>query len=120
MRVAGFGFRAEASEASLHDAYARAGGGAGALATVAEKALAPAFAGFAKATGLGVLVVSAEDIAGTQTLTRSGRVAERFGAGSLAEAAALAAAGPGARLLGPRAVSGDGMATAAIAERMET
>jgi cobalt-precorrin 5A hydrolase len=34
----------------------------------------------------------------------------------VAEAAALAAAGPGARLRGPRAVSADGTATAAIAE----
>ncbi|PTE19863.1 precorrin methylase, partial [Cereibacter changlensis JA139] len=32
------------------------------------------------------------------------------------EAAALAAAGPGARLLGPRVTSADGRATAAIAE----
>ena len=31
-------------------------------------------------------------------------------------AAALALAGPGARLIGPRVVSGDGLATAAIAE----
>ncbi|NNK15876.1 MAG: precorrin methylase, partial [Sulfitobacter sp.] len=36
--------------------------------------------------------------------------------GSLAEAAALAAAGPNARLVAARVVSGDGMATAAIAE----
>ena len=34
-----------------------------------------------------------------------------------AEAAALALAGPGARLRGPRAISADGTATAAIAER---
>ena len=33
-----------------------------------------------------------------------------------AEAAALAAAGPGARLLGPRVVSADRMATCALAE----
>ena len=48
-------------------------------------------------------------------LTQSAKVAERFGTGSVAEAAALAAAGPGAQLLGPRVVSGDGLATAAIA-----
>ncbi|MFT4151918.1 MAG: precorrin methylase, partial [Paracoccaceae bacterium] len=34
---------------------------------------------------------------------------------SVAEACALAALGPGARLAGPRSISGDGMATAALA-----
>jgi cobalt-precorrin 5A hydrolase len=42
-----------------------------------------------------------------------------FGTGSIAEASALVAAGPGARLRGPRAVSADGTATAAIAEAAE-
>ena len=36
--------------------------------------------------------------------------------GSLAEAAALAALAPGARLIAPRVTSEDGMATCAIAE----
>ena len=117
MRVAGFGFRGSASVASLHDAYERAGGAADALATVTEKAGAPALREFAAVLGLGVIPVAPSDIAATETPTQSARVAARFGAGSLAEAAALAAAGPGARLTGPRQVSGDGMATAAIAER---
>jgi cobalt-precorrin 5A hydrolase len=52
-------------------------------------------------------------------MTQSARVRERFGTGSVAEASALAAAGPGARLLGPRVISGDGLATAAIAERKD-
>ncbi|MEZ5702599.1 MAG: cobalamin biosynthesis protein [Burkholderiaceae bacterium] len=43
------------------------------------------------------------------------RVPARYGAHSLAEAAALAAAGPGAVLAGPRQVDGKGQATAAIA-----
>ncbi|WP_332250772.1 cobalamin biosynthesis protein [Rhodobacter ferrooxidans] len=50
-------------------------------------------------------------------LTRVPRQPARYGAGSVAEASALAAAGKGARLIGPRAVSGDRQATAAIAER---
>ncbi len=58
-------------------------------------------------------------LAAQPVLTRSERVAERFGTGSVAEAAALAAAGPGARLVAPRVVSTDGMATAAIAERTD-
>ncbi|MHA6346914.1 cobalamin biosynthesis protein, partial [Roseivivax sp. CAU 1761] len=43
----------------------------------------------------------------------------RYDTGSVAEAAALAAAGPGARLLGPRAVSPDGCATCALAQGKE-
>jgi cobalt-precorrin 5A hydrolase len=43
-------------------------------------------------------------------------VAERYGTGSLAEAAALAAVGENAHLLDRRVTSTDGMATAAIAE----
>ncbi|HZV10809.1 MAG TPA: precorrin methylase, partial [Novosphingobium sp.] len=45
------------------------------------------------------------------------RMIARFGTGSLAEALALVAAGPGARLIAPRHISTDGMATAAIAQR---
>ena len=52
-------------------------------------------------------------------MTQSDKVAEHFGTGSVAEAAALAAAGAGARLLGPRAVSADATAVAAIAEGTE-
>jgi len=43
-------------------------------------------------------------------------VPARYGARSVAEAAALAAAGPGARLVGTRVISDDRLATAAIAE----
>ena len=38
-----------------------------------------------------------------------------YRAGSVAEAAALAAAGPGARLLAPRMISADRMASCALA-----
>jgi len=61
--------------------------------------------------------VSLDRLRNQPTLTQSARVASLYGTGSLAEAAALAAAGPGARLLGPRATSQDGKATAALAER---
>jgi len=115
MRVAGVGFRQAATAASLIDAVARAGGGAGLLATAMEKAEAPALREAALRLGLAVRAIGPEDLATQAVPTRSARVAERFGTGSLAEAAALAAAGPGARLLGPRIVSGDGLATAAIA-----
>ncbi|WP_284164667.1 cobalamin biosynthesis protein [Frigidibacter sp. SD6-1] len=119
MRVAGFGFRGAATVASLQDALARAGGGAALLATAEGKAEAPVARNLAETLGLPLVAVGRADLAAQATLTRSAKVAERFGTGSVAEAAALAACGPGARLLGPRVVSGDGLATAAIAERDE-
>lgn len=117
MRVAGFGFRAAATAASLRDAYLRAGGGADGLATIAGKAEAPAFAEFARAEGLRVMPIAAEAISGIATPTQSDRIMARFGTGSVAEAVALVAAGSGAQLRGSRMKSKDGMATAAIAER---
>ena len=116
MIVAGFGFRAETSLVALQDALARAGGAAGVthLATVAAKA--EGLAGLAAALGLPVVAVAAEVLSGQAVITRSGRVEALHGTGSVAEAAALAAAGLGARLRGPRVVSADGTATAAIAE----
>jgi cobalt-precorrin 5A hydrolase len=117
MRVAGLGFRGAATFESLSDALERAGGNVEALATAEVKAGQPAVRSLAAALGLPLLAISRARMAAEETLTRSPRVEERFGTGSVAEAAALAAAGPGARLTGPRVVSGDGLATAAIAER---
>lgn len=117
MIVAGFGFRSETTLAALQDALAQAGGAGGVthLATLAAKASTLALLG--DATGLPVIALPPEALHGQATLTRSTRVEALQGTGSVAEAAALAAAGPGARLRGPRAVSADGTATAAIAER---
>jgi cobalt-precorrin 5A hydrolase len=116
MIVAGFGFRSGVSLAAFQDALARAGGPEGVthLATLAAKAegLQP----LAQLLGLPVLALPPEALRGAATLTQSDRVEAMFGTGSVAEAAALVAAGPGARLRGPRAVSEDGTATAALAE----
>ena len=116
MIVAGFGFRSGATLPALQDALAKAGGPEGVthLAVLATKAegLAP----LAGALGLPVLALEPEALHGVPTPTKSDLVQTLFGTGSVAEAAALAAAGPDARLRGARAVSGDGMATAAIAE----
>lgn len=119
MRVAGFGFRHAATVASLKDALARAGGGADRVATMADRATAAVFRAFAAEMGLPAEGVAGARLAAESTMTQSARVRERFGTGSVAEASALAAAGPGARLLGPRVISGDGLATAAIAERTD-
>ena len=117
MRVAGLGFRGAATFESLNDALERAGGSVDALATAEVKAGQPAVRILAKALRLPLLSISRARLAEEETLTHSPIVAARFGTGSVAEAAALAAAGPGARLIGPRVISADGLATAAIAER---
>lgn len=118
MKIAGLGFRSAADVASLRDALASAGGAHGVtgLATLDEKAGAPSLQALADELALPVHCVTLAAMAMVETLTQSERVAARFNVGSVAEAAALVVAGRGARLLGPRAVSGDGMATAAIAE----
>jgi len=119
VRVAGLGFRQTATADSLRAALLAAGGeGVAALATLAEKAAAPALLALAGALGVPVIPITAAALAGVETLTDSPRLRAFLGTGSLAEAAALCAAGPGARLLGPRAAAPDGMATAAIAERI--
>lgn len=118
MRVAGLGFRKEATIEALRDALAAAGGtlGLDALATATDKADATAIVALARELGLTIKPVPAELLARVETATRSARVETMFGTGSLAEAAALAAAGRLARLVSPRSVSGDKTATAAIAE----
>lgn len=116
MIVAGFGFRTGATLAALQDALARAGGPLGVthLATLTTKTdgLAP----LGLALGLPIIALEPEALRGIATPTRSDRVAAIFGIGSVAEGVALAAAGRGARIRGPRSVSFDGTATAAIAE----
>ena len=117
MMVAGLGFRAAADIASLRAALAAAGGADGvtALATSELKAGSAVIVAFADELGLPVVAVSPADLACQVTITDSARVRQKTGTGSLAEAAALAAIGSNAMLLGPRSVSPDHMATAAIA-----
>ena len=117
MRVAGLGFRKETTAAALAEAIAAAGGGPiDRLATAEDKAGARALLALSETLGLAVTAVPLATLAAMPTPTRSPRVVARYGTGSVAEAAALAVAGPGARLTAPRAASADGTATAAIAE----
>jgi cobalt-precorrin 5A hydrolase len=116
MRVAGIGFRKAAGVASLRaalDAAEAAGGAVQMLASLTDKAGAAPLRALAAERGLPLRGV---DVDGQATATQSARVAARFGTGSVAEAAALVAAGPGARLVVARVTAPDGMATAAIAE----
>ena len=118
MRVAGLGFKKDVTLASLREALAAAGGpdGLAAMATVSEKADAEPLKQLARECGVPIRAVSADLLASIDTPTQSQRVTERFGTGSVAEAAALVAAGPRARLIATRAISQDRTATAAIAE----
>lgn len=121
MIVAGFGYRAAAGEASLRDALddalkAAGAARAGAVAALEEKAGHPAVGALAAALGIRLIAVARNDAAGQDTRTRSRASRAARGLDSVAEAVALAACGPGARLLAPRVVSGDGLATCALAE----
>ncbi|OAF19434.1 cobalamin biosynthesis protein [Bradyrhizobium neotropicale] len=118
MKVAGLGFKKDVSLASLREALVAAGGPAGlaAVATVSDKADAEALKLLARECGVPIKAVPADVLARIITPTQSKLVAEKFGTGSVAEAAALAVAGSRARLIATRAVSRDGTATAAIAE----
>lgn len=117
MIVAGFGFSNGATVDSLKTAYelASSNHSIDALATVADKKEHAALTTFVEYTGLPLNFVSPGDLAGQRTLTCSPRSRASYGTGSVAEASALAAAGPGARLLSPRHISDDRLATCAIA-----
>jgi cobalt-precorrin 5A hydrolase len=122
MIVAGIGCRRGAGapdiEAAIRAALARAGIAAAeleAIATASAKAAEPGIAATAAKLGLCVVLVPDAELkaAGTRVTTRSDRVLAHTGVPSLAEAAALAAAGPAARLIASRLVVG--AATCALA-----
>lgn len=116
MKVAGFGFRGAATSQSLWDAYAATGQSADALATPEDKAATPAFQDFAARIGVPVHAIPETQIVQTPTRTQSQAALATRGTGSVAEAAALAAAGQDARLVTPRQISQDRLATCAVAE----
>lgn len=81
-------------------------------------ALATWLAEFAgKTPSIPVLAVPAARLAEQAVPTQSPRLLARYGSGSVAEAAALSAAGPQAQLIVPRIVAADGSATLAVAIR---
>jgi cobalt-precorrin 5A hydrolase len=118
VKVAGLGFRHDVTLASLREALAAAGGpdDLAAIATVSDKAETAALKLLAHELNVPIRPVAADVLAGIATSTQSEFIKAKFGTGSLAEAAALAAAGRGARLVSMRTVSKDRTATAAIAE----
>lgn len=115
MKVAGFGFRKDAPYESLCAALhlvEAVGGPATALATVSAKASAPALRRLATDRGLTLMSVS---VAGVETPTQSPRVQALYATGSVAEAAALAAAGKFSTLIVGRMATPDGSTTCAMA-----
>lgn len=117
MIVAGFGFRAAADIAACQAALALAQAGhprVTAFATPHDKAalLIP----LAMALGVPLIPVTPDMLRSILTPTQSRFSLDSRGTGSVAEAAALAAAGPDARLLTRRHVSPNRMATCAIAK----
>jgi cobalt-precorrin 5A hydrolase len=117
MIVAGFGFRAAADLDALDAALALAQADhppVTILAAPADKIALVERLG--AALGLPVTPVAAPDLEAIATPTTSPKSAEIRRCGSVAEAAALAAAGPGARLLTARHISPNRMATCAIAQ----
>jgi cobalt-precorrin 5A hydrolase len=122
MIVAGIGCRRGARvtdiEAAIQAALASAGIAAAqlkAIATGSAKAAEPGIAAAAAKLGLGIIAIADADLkaAGVRGATRSERVLALIGVPSLAEAAALAAAGPASRLIASRLVVG--AATCALA-----
>lgn len=123
MIAAGFGYRTGAGCESFVDALGRAlaragraAPGPGLIAVPADKAAEPGLLALAARLGLPVAQIPPDALGSAPTLTQSPASLAARGTGSVCEAAALAAAGPGARLLGPRVFSSDRMAGCALAE----
>jgi cobalt-precorrin 5A hydrolase len=116
--VAGFGCRSGADKEALRAALAAHGVAVNAVATLRHKAdlLAP----LADALAVPLILIEPADVEGVETPTKSAASLTAFGTGSVAEAVALAAAGPGARLISTRIISADGQATCALAEGVST
>ena len=127
MIVAGIGCFRGASAQDVEAALSAALNGAGtptravdAIATSAAKANEAGIAEVARARGIKFIAVAQTELeaAAARGVTKSVRVFALTGVPSVAEAAALAAAGPEARLLVPRVTVG--MATCALALSGET
>jgi len=124
MIAAGFGLRAGATLDSLLDALTQAqeapargpGHDVTVIAAPQDKYGHPALLALSAQLNLPLTPISDADLRRTETPTQAPRVIEKRGTGSVAEASALVAAGPSARLLTGRVISTDRMATCAIAE----
>ncbi|MBE0464899.1 MAG: cobalamin biosynthesis protein [Halomonadaceae bacterium] len=116
MNVAGFGFRRQATRESLEQALDQLIAEYGPIDQLAAaRSMLPLVEALGSARNILVIGVADEALPSATTLTHSAYSLREKGTGSVAEAVALLAAGQGARLLGPRTVSDDRKATAAVA-----
>ena len=119
MIVAGFGFTSRATAASLRDALAKVIASENApdcLATLDTKADAACIQKLHRETGLDLHPVDRQLARSMATPTTSAASAAAHGVGSVAEAVALAAAGPDAVMVAGRHISDDRQATCALAK----
>ena len=117
IKVAGFGFRSEAPLTSLAQALDQLIEQYGAIDQLAAAhSMLPLVQQLGRLRSLEVVAVADTELSTVATLTHSTQSLQARGTGSVAEAVALLAAGPGATLLGPRILSADRQATAALAE----
>lgn len=117
LKIAGFGFRSKAPLASLAQALDQLIEQYGAIHRLAAAhSMLPLVQQLGLLRSLEVIAVADAALASAPTLTHSARSMQARGTGSVAEAVALLAVGPGATLLGPRIISADRQATAAVAE----
>ncbi|PWR19608.1 cobalt-precorrin 5A hydrolase [Zavarzinia compransoris] len=116
MIVAGIGCRPACPAAEILDLLARGGRRPDLIATVAARLSAPGLAAAAATLGLPLAGFSAARLADEvgRITTPSALAGRHLGTPSVAEAAALAAAGPGGRLILSRIASAG--ATLALAE----
>ncbi|WP_159588662.1 cobalamin biosynthesis protein [Chelativorans xinjiangense] len=116
MRVAGIGCRSGVAAGEILAAVEAGAPGLDALATAAFKTDEPGIVAAAEVLGIPLIAVSQDDLkrASAGCLTRSDASLAATGVASVSEAAALAVAGEGSRLLGPRIATGN--VTCAIAQ----
>jgi cobalt-precorrin 5A hydrolase len=123
MMVAGIGCRIDVSMTEVESAIATAlrqvvaaGKSLRLIATPAAKGRESGIGAAAAARGIPLVLIAQSELeaAADRTLTRSHRALAALNVPSVAEAAALAGAGPNSRLLGPRVAVGP--VTCALAE----
>ncbi|MGE6778536.1 cobalamin biosynthesis protein [Vreelandella titanicae] len=117
LHVAGFGFRHEATIESLAQALDQLIDQYGDVDKLAAAcSMLPLVEELGRLRGIEVIAVADAELPTVTTLTHSAQSLQARGTGSVAEAVALIAAGPGATLLGPRIISADRQATVALAK----
>lgn len=122
MIVAGFGFNSHATADSLRDALNQTGvaDDVTLFATPTDKATQEAILDLSQSRRLPIASIDSAKLAAAQTHTQSQISQLARDTGSVAEAAALAGAGPTATLIVTRQISNDRMATCAIAKGSDT